>query len=502
MNRPFHWVGVSEVKDLGSHHRSLTKIMSDNVAEEQAPASAADEFYGEDMFDDLIAKAMESEPKNNGGGSKKKKSKSKRNKKDDDSIDIVADIEAGNNNNDDDINDNDANSLDSGEISGESDISEVEEKVKSYIAPPLVNDDESTIDMRPPAPANRDQTVSSYVDQLNQQERSKSRLIRVGAFAILIAIVVGVILAVISLTGDKGGDGAITDGNSFTVANPGAEGDGPQKVSPSSPEVEGTVEIQNMGIPTAKPTTIQPVPTEIVDTIHPVQLTFDNVPLGYRLPEDDRESIIGFLTELLKDYLDDSFGLLGVAYARDIGGVDIGKKKKRYLIPSTTRRRRLESISLPLVIRLSGPSNFSEDFVRAYVIEVIEDRVRNIASYLKAVDYDAFKSVRISPSTYDINDVLKPTPAPSVSPVTSTPSVSPQRTPSVSPTLPPQTSGPTKEEVPETSDIVVGTIVNSAPTKPPTRRPKPTREPSRPPSRYPTVEPTPVSVTLVFVFYC
>ena len=366
--------------------------MSDNVAEEQAPASsAADEFYGEDMFDDLIAKAMESEPKN-GGGSKKKKSKSsssKRNKKDDDSIDIIADIEAGNSN-----DDNDANSLDSGEISGESDISEVEEKVKSYIAPPLVNDDESTIDMRPPAPQNRDQTVSSYVDQLNRQERSKSRWIRAGAFAILIAIVVGVILAVISLTGDKGGDSAGPDGNSFTVANPEGEGDkGPQQVSPSSPDVEGTVEIQNMGIPTAKPTTIQPVPTELVDTIHPVQLTFDNVPSGYRLPEDDRESIIGFVTELLNDYLDDSFELLGVAYARDIGGVNIGKKKKRHLIPSTRRRKRLESISIPLVIRLNGPSNFSEDFVRAYVIEVIEDRVRNIASYLKAVDYDAFKSV-------------------------------------------------------------------------------------------------------------
>ena len=75
---------------------------------------------------------------------------------------------------------------------------------------PLVNDDESVMEMKNPAPVS--QSVSTYVDQLNRREHGKSRLIKAGVFAIFIAVIVGAALTVISVTGskDKGtGDGLV-----------------------------------------------------------------------------------------------------------------------------------------------------------------------------------------------------------------------------------------------------------------------------------------------------
>ncbi|KAL7526568.1 hypothetical protein ACHAXR_001546, partial [Thalassiosira sp. AJA248-18] len=372
------------------------------------------EFYGEDIFDDLIANAMQSGPDeaaaatHDGMGDHDAAPPTKSRAKNDNdviSIDLVDD-------GDDEDDADDASSLDSGEISGESDVSEVEEKEKSYIPPPLVNDDESTIDIRPPAPQN--QTVSSYVEQLNQQERSKSRLVKAGAFAILIAIIVGVVLAVISLSGGEEGP----NGNTYQVANTPRGNSTVQTLAPSPK-------------PTMKP--VAPVP---IDTIHPVQLTFENVPAGYRLSATNRKSIITFIEELLNDYLDDSFELLEVAYARSGG-----ETAERGHLPSSSSSsslrppRRLESVSLPLRIALRGPSNFSEDFVQAYIIEVLQDRSKNIVNYMKAVDWEAFKSVRVSSGPFDFTELIEPTTSPSLPPQT--------RMPSVSPTVPPQTGQPT-----------------------------------------------------------
>lgn len=455
-------------------------------------AEAADEedrnasFYGEDIFDDLIAKAMD--PTAGGDTSPSKMETAF----DNDERVVVEGTPANLENSEeggggDDFStggsDADVASLDSGEITGESDISEaVEEPIESYNPSPLVNDDESTIDMRPPAPNN--QTVSSYVDQLNRSERSKGRLIKGGAFAICIAIVVGVILAVISLTGDSN-----DDINSITsqVSTPGV---------PTAP-VDQTSLAPAIPIPApvVPAPTMKPVMATRTETVHPVQLTFENVPAGYRLAENDRTSIINFIRELLGDHLDDSFELLGVAYARDSGG--------RY------RRLNTGSFSLPLVLVLRGSSNFSEEFVRSYVIEKIQERSTNIVNYLKAYNWKTFNNVRISAvETYDIADLIDPTVSPSLSPITGQPTTSPSlpyRTgePTASPSLPPQTELPTSSpsRSPETFTQPLNT--ENKPTKNPTRRPsqnptlrptwtpRPTPSPTPRPTPIPTPRPTP-----------
>jgi hypothetical protein len=95
--------------------------------------------------------------------------------------------------------DADANSLGSDDISVVSDEEDHQDSFVSHV--PLVNDDESVMEMKNPAPVS--QSVSSYVDQLNRRERGKSRLIIAGVFAFFIAFTVGITFAVISVTGSK-----------------------------------------------------------------------------------------------------------------------------------------------------------------------------------------------------------------------------------------------------------------------------------------------------------
>ena len=53
--------------------------------------------------------------------------------------------------------------------------------------------------MRPPAPVN--QSVSSYVEALNQRQTQKSRIVKCGIVFILLGRVIGVVLAIVSVTG-------------------------------------------------------------------------------------------------------------------------------------------------------------------------------------------------------------------------------------------------------------------------------------------------------------
>jgi hypothetical protein len=90
---------------------------------------------------------------------------------------------------------------------------------------PLVNDDESVIEMKEPAPVS--QSVSSYVDQLNRKERGKSIFIKTGVLLAIIAIIVGVSLAVVSRNGNESKD--VSDGNVQSPASP-WEGTGDENV--------------------------------------------------------------------------------------------------------------------------------------------------------------------------------------------------------------------------------------------------------------------------------
>lgn len=119
-------------------------------------------------------------------------------------------------------------SLNSDDISGGSDISDMEQQRPkddrnnndNFTPRPLINDDESTVDMRPPAPIN--QSVSSYVEALNQQQMRKNRIVRFGALLILLGVIVGVVLGIVSVT--NGGD---DEGSSSSeLNNGGGEGYG------------------------------------------------------------------------------------------------------------------------------------------------------------------------------------------------------------------------------------------------------------------------------------
>jgi len=357
------------------------------------------------------------------------------------------DIERGGGDDDDGSSNGDEkddDSLSASEISGESEISTVEKEEKErhhlyyneeeerhhqyYITPPLVNDDESTIDMRPPAPHN--QSVSSYVNQLNRQQRSKSRLIKIGVIGMLVAVTVGVILAVITLTGgEKESDNIATSDRNLPPRD---------NIALDFAEITAS--------PSAKPTE----PVVPLNTYHAIELGFDDVPDDYSPSEEDRGSIIGYLKELLSQDLEkNDFVLVDAVYAYF---------RRRLSLSSTDFRshdnRRLRSVTIPIVFTVRGPSNVNEMLVRTLLIETIESRKRNILAYLRQYDWETFQSVSIVANSVILEDLTRPPSFAPSRPQTLTQSESPSQHPQSPPTLTPSSSpvGKTEKGVEEEED--------------------------------------------------
>lgn len=423
----------------------------------------------------------------------------------------VDDIERGGGDDDGSSNgdEEDDDSLSASEISGESEISTVEkeeeerhhqyyneeeERHHQYYTPPLVNDDESTIDMRPPAPHN--QSVSSYVNQLNRQQRSKSRLIKIGVIGMLVAVTVGVILAAITLTGgEKESDNAAT---------------ADRNVPPMDNIALDFAAITTS--PSAKPTE----PVVPLNTYHAIELGFDDVPDNYSPSEEDLGSIIGYLKELLSQDLErNDFVLVDAVYAY----------ARRLSLSSTYFRshdsRRLRSVTIPIVFTVRGPSNVNEMLVRTLLIETIESRKRNILAYLRQYDWETFQSVSLVTNPVVLEDLTWPPSFAPSRPRTLAPSESPSHHPQSPPTMtpssspvgkaemgveeeegdsgtflppPPPQESPNKDnsDVEEESDnknegdeVPVGTL---KPSKKPTQAPteKKTKKPTKFPTQYPT----------------
>jgi len=405
-----------------------------NTADEDQYLSS---YYGEDIFDDLIEKALHPTSSDHNdvdeehllekdvqliGYDNEAEEEDlvdttpaiEENIVDDDASVDLEDLEEGGG-----IG-SDASSLDSKEISGGSILSDVDVDVRemeSYSPAPLINDDESTIDMRPPAP--QMQTVSSFVEQLNRREKNKSKLFKGGACALCIAIIVGAVLAVVTLTGGN-------DDNSS-----------------QSSSKELTTGSSTSSSPTMSPS----VNSTSIETIHPVQMTFQNVPAGYRLPTEDVESLVSFTTELLGDYVEDPYELIEVANARD------GNENNPF---STLLSRQLSDATVPLRIVISGPSNVSEDTVQLYIIDVLYDQSNTVIQFMKQLDWDNFNAVSgVSFDEYDIMDLVEPT---------------------LSPSLPPQTEVPTETllletEEPTATETNVPTPSPSLNSVPPTNNP-------------------------------
>ena len=415
-------------------------------------------YYGEDIFDDLIEKALHSTSDHNDvdeenllegaaqiiGYENEEEdladSSPARGANDDASVDLE-DLEEGG-----DVG-SDASSLDSKEISGQSILSDVDVDIRemetSYTPPPLINDDESTIDMRPPAP--QIQSVSSFVEQLNRREKNKSKLFKAGACALLVAVIVGVVLVVITFTG-----GNNDDGNQKMSAQELKSGSSSSSPTPS-PVLQSTPTIQH------------------------VQMTFQNVPSGYRLPADDAASLVRFTTELLGDNVQDQFEVLEVAYARE------DNTNNRFLLLS----RMLADVSIPFRIVVQAPSSMSEESVRLYIIDILYDQSNSIVEFMKQLDWVNFNDVvGVTFDEYDIAELVAPTPSPSV--------VAQTGIPTVSLSLLPKTGMPIIQTVVPTSSPSLNSV---SPTSNPSEQPsigtlRPTLWPSFMPTRLATNKPT------------
>jgi len=446
-------------------------------------------YYGEDIFDDLIEKALQSTSDHNDideghlldGGADADQiieyddydeaeeeeenlpidhntthARESNNIDDADNASVdIDDIEEGRGG---EVGSDDASSLDSKEISGQSILSDVDidtrEMDKSYTPPPLINDDESTIDMRPPAP--QIQTVSSFVEQLNKREKHKSKLFKASACALLVAIIVGVVIVVITLTG----------GNN----------DGDQM---SSQELKSGQDASSSTSPTTSPVVVESTTT--TPTIHLVQMTFQNVPTGYRISADDAASLGGFTTELLGDYVEDQYEVLEVAYARDYGN----NMNNRILLVSS--RELSSNISIPFRIVIQGPSTVSEDSVRSYIIDILYGQASNIVQFMKQLDWDSFNAViGVTFDEYDLMDLVLPTQFPSLPPQTDNPTL-----PQILETGEPTATITFQTNAPTTSPSLNYIAPTSLPSEQPsiTRTPRPAQRPTMIPTRLVTNKP-------------
>jgi hypothetical protein len=153
--------------------------------------------------------------------------------------------------------DADALSLGSDDISVDSDTDDHHDSHDSIVSHvPLVNDDESVMELKNPAPVS--QSVSGYVDQLNRREQGKSRLIKAGVFAIFIAVVVGIALAVVSVTGnrEKGVGTGPNDQNS-TGINAGDQNVPDNLFRSVEVLIDGTISLSGLVIPTGMLETVK-----------------------------------------------------------------------------------------------------------------------------------------------------------------------------------------------------------------------------------------------------
>lgn len=133
------------------------------------------------------------------------------------------------------------------------------------------------------------------------------------------------------------------------------------------------------------------VPTE--SSLHPVRLKFANVKNGYSLSRDDRLSIIRFLTELVREDLEEPFILIDIADA-------VYDSSQGIISPRFQHRRRLDTLTLPVRITVDSPSDKSDDAPTS-VINAVQENEQELAEYLRSLYPEAFRNVDVSAESYD-----------------------------------------------------------------------------------------------------
>lgn len=121
-------------------------------------------------------------------------------------------------------------------------------------------------------------------------------------------------------------------------------------------------------------------PRSTEETIHPVQLIFDNIDRDYRLSPSDRELILQFVEDRIDGSLADAFDLVKVDYAGSWNG--------RQLL--TSRQVGRDRLAMPLLVRVRGPIDAS-GYALSYVLQSIRQHLRAIELYVKSLDNEIFE---------------------------------------------------------------------------------------------------------------
>ncbi|KAL7536669.1 hypothetical protein ACHAXR_007323 [Thalassiosira sp. AJA248-18] len=406
-------------------------------------------------------------------------------------------------------------------------------------------------------------TTPQEEDELAEKEKMRRKLC-LGLCLCLVLLGILILGIVLGVSGSSGNGDDDTNNSDIVESSTNLRGDSPSTQSPSPSmkptrpplwfEGVDTIAVPAQGAPSPAPVT--PPPTTIVmeETVHPVDLILDNVADGYILPTPVRNSIVSFVEDMVKGYLEDSpVELVDVAFD-DSSENDENNRKLRSTSSSSSSlavlqigitRRRLAAIPLPLLITVNGPADISGLHL-LYIMEALQD-TSDLGSYLKTLNPVAFGDVAISieSESFELDGVVEaetaePTPSPVVStsnlfgpvnapvtvapitpkpinnddaPVTTaTPTSRPSKPPSPPPTTPKPTSkSPTKSPITTESVDVVncpadvqpcsdGSYVSRNPFQFCNFYPCPTPQPLQqtpPPTKSPT--PMPVSVSLVVV---
>lgn len=157
-----------------------------------------------------------------------------------------------------------------------------------------------------------------------------------------------------------------------------------------------------------KPASPTPQPVmPIVNKIHPIQLIISNVEDDYVLGSEVHSNILRYVSERLRDYLNEDFGLQLKLIKVEYAGRLKENQQGRHL--SSQQRQLLKSIFIPLKITVQGPADI-QDFSLSYIMEIMRNKILiQLLTYLRSANgISALNGdgVVITLDTYDFDDIL------------------------------------------------------------------------------------------------
>ncbi|KAL7467817.1 hypothetical protein ACHAXS_008054 [Conticribra weissflogii] len=159
---------------------------------------------------------------------------------------------------------------------------------------------------------------------------------------------------------------------------------------PTPPPTSATVSRPlQTSTPTPRPTRFPSLhPSfEIKETVHDARLKFTQVPDGFRISPDLRSIILRFISEILKNHLDERLELVEVSFVSSATTFDNRNwRKLDSRSPSTktiTDRQLPYTVFFPLRIVIKSTVDVSR-FSHSYVIETLRDNIDELDYYLRS----------------------------------------------------------------------------------------------------------------------